>query len=132
MDEVDGRRIRGGPWCRCTLPASDRAEIKAVAAASSRDAVRTLAGSCVSLSKHLSGESYYVVVSPPPGHADCLSSAARPPVVLESPSRSGTRRSGRSGRSNWVPWRAGWGVGSDRWPSGWDKHNQQRKRRRNQ
>jgi hypothetical protein len=81
--------VRGGPWCRVVLPATDLKELKECAKATSVADVRRIADlfSEGSLALHLAGRPYAAVAKPSRGHVPCL--------PLKRPSG----RSGRSGKS---------------------------------
>lgn len=92
--EVGGECVRGGPWCRMTLPRSDKNEIIAVAACASRAAVKALAADSPgkSLSLHLAGRSYSTraAMAPPPAMLPCVT-MAKPPLVITCRPRQSTR-----------------------------------------
>ena len=88
------QQVRGGPWCRCGLPWSDREEIANVNRCTSRQAVLALAARNPSgaLALHLAGESYSkakLVVGRAAASALAISafhgsSLAHPPKVIAS------------------------------------------------
>lgn len=88
----DSCAVRGGPWCRTVLPATDIRELTECADAASVAAVRRLADRCShgSLAKHLAGGPYAAAVKASQERRPCL-------PVKRSSGRS--VRSGKSGVS---------------------------------
>ena len=114
IDDADsGATIRGGPWCRLSLTATEKKCLQLVYDATSRAEVKRIAGQAPGsdLSKHLRGERY----SSGHGSLDNVSMfpLARPPCAISSKERS-------SGRSNWEQWRGDARPYSERWPSNFD------------
>ena len=113
------QQVRGGPWCRCRLPWSDKEEIANVDGCTSRQAVRALAARSPSgsLALHLAGKSYskarLVVGKAAASTLDMVALsgsslahpprviASRPPLVVCAPKRQSgkSKTSGGSGKS---------------------------------
>ena len=114
--------VRGGPWCKRGMSKEDRDCLKEVAECIGPGSVMAVASRYPGhvLGAHLRGESYKTVRGGVPLNDMLLFSAKQAPLSIQSPCRSGTRTSGKSGKSGWLKYREGEAVGSRKWPSNWD------------
>ena len=90
-------RVMGACWCGTKVFGVAKKALEAVAAAESRDGIKALGPKYKLLQDHLLGQRY------------------KNNKTLVKPAKS---RSGRPGKSGWVPWRGSAEPGSARWPSG--------------
>jgi hypothetical protein len=123
-DNGTGAIVRGACWCRACLNASEKALIRAVAAATSRQEVlnlATLRGQAFKdLSAHLNGDKYSSTAPMPTVAEFPKFSYLLPPVAI-APTKKKSGKNYKPGRSNWKQWRDEHGAVpyDEYWPSNW-------------
>ena len=124
--EQSGTIVRGACWCRKRLDAAEKACLRAVAAAKSRQEVVNISHmrgqAFKDLAAHLNGDKYSSSAASVPTVAEFPKISYLLPPVAIAPAKKKSGKNYKPGRSNWKQWRDEHGAVpyDEYWPSNWD------------